>query len=78
MSIEDTPLATMPFGQLFVRWSRVAWAAALGVLITSSSFAQVFFANGMPDDEAVPKGGFTVKKVDAKITDALSDFSRYS
>src|SRR4051812_14912971 len=78
MSIEDTPLSTMPFGQLFVRWSRAAWAAALGILIASNAFAQVFIANGMADDEAVPKGGFTVKKVDAKITDALSDFSRYS
>ena len=33
--------------------------------------------NGVMQDEAAPQSGFLVKKVDAKITDAMTDFSRY-
>src|SRR5439155_14946597 len=38
--------------------------------------AQAFFA--MNDEGVQPTGGFTLKKVDPKITDALSDFNRYA
>jgi outer membrane protein assembly factor BamB len=67
----------MRVGQVFFRWWRAAiWAAALVVIPNLSAPAQVMVFNGN-DEEVSTAGGFTLKKVDPKITDALADFNRY-
>ncbi len=73
----------MRFGRAFFRWSLAAIIAAGAVAVTtfiatpSIVAAQMVVLNN-GGEEAPPQGGFSVKKVDAKIIDALADFNRYS
>ena len=68
----------MRFGQAFFRWCRAALLAAGVVSFFSWTDAAQVIINGMMQEEAPAQTGFMVKKVDAKIIDALSDFNRYS
>ena len=69
----------MRVGRSFFRRCRAAlWAAGIACGISVACSAQMVVFNNGGDDEQAQSGGFTVKKVDPKITDALADFSRYS
>ena len=83
MKAQANPHASMRFGWAFFRWSLAAIIAAGAVVVTtfiatSSIVAAQMVVLNNGGDEAPPQGGFSVKKVDAKIIDALADFNRYS
>ncbi|HEX3358831.1 MAG TPA: PQQ-binding-like beta-propeller repeat protein [Tepidisphaeraceae bacterium] len=78
MRTGDTPLPSMRFGQPFFWCCRAAIIALALVFSTTGDAQAIRIVNGVMQTDEPAAGGFVLKKVDPKITDALADFNRYA